>query len=121
MNPDENPSLDTMLDDFVDLSDTGAITPEGAGASVPAAALRTLRRIPVRLTLEVGSASVPLSELLGYGAGSVVELDRVAGEPLVVKVNGLPIGTAEVVVCGEHYGLKLIELGELGDLGALAS
>ena len=43
-----------------------------------------------------------------------------AGEPLVIKVNGTPIGRAEVVVSGENYGLKVLELSDL-DLGALTS
>ncbi|MFH5249612.1 FliM/FliN family flagellar motor switch protein [Burkholderia semiarida] len=115
MNPNDEFNLDTMLDDFADPS--GADAPSGQADASPAS-LRMLRRIPVRLTLEVGGAIVPLAELLSYGAGSVVELDRLAGEPLVVKVNGLAIGTAEVVVCGENYGLKLVELGDLQSLAA---
>jgi len=49
----------------------------------------------------------------------VIELDTLAGEPLVIKVNGTPIGRAEVVVSGENYGLKVLELSEL-DLDTLS-
>src|SRR5690606_17922961 len=84
----------------------GAIAGQAAEAeAAPRAPLQLLRRIPVRLTLEVGSATLPLSEL-----------DRLAGEPLLIKVNGTTIGRAEVVVAGDNYGLKVVELDDLGSL-----
>ena len=79
-----------------------------------------MRRIPVTLTLEVGSTRVSLQELMDIGADSVVELDTLAGEPLVIKVNGTPIGRAEVVVSGENYGLKVIDVDGL-DLDTLSA
>jgi flagellar motor switch protein FliN len=78
--------------------------------------MQLLRRIPVRMTLEVGSATIPLADLLGLEHGSVIELDRLAGEPLSIKVNGVQIGRAEVVVSGENYGLRIVELDDLGTL-----
>lgn len=72
-----------------------------------------MRKIPVTLTLEVGSARISLQELMAIGPDSVVELDVLAGEPLVIKVNGTAIGRAEVVVAGENYGLKVIDLDGL--------
>lgn len=77
-----------------------------------------MRKIPVTLTLEVGSARVSLQDLMSLGPDSVVELDSLAGTPLVIKVNGTPIGRAEVVVSGENHGLKVVELASL-DLDAL--
>jgi|SRR5690606_7202002 len=98
----------------------GALAGQAAEPSEAAPAqrapLQLLRRIPVRLTLEVGSATLPLSELVALEHGSVVELDRLAGEPLLVKVNGATIGRAEVVVAGDNYGLKVVELDDLGSL-----
>jgi len=83
-------------------------------ASVPSARLpQMMRRIPVTLTLEVGSARISLQELMAIGPASVIPLDALAGEPLVIKVNGAPIGRAEVVVAGEQYGLKVIDLDGL--------
>ncbi|WP_175885476.1 flagellar motor switch protein FliN [Burkholderia sp. BCC0044] len=100
------------LDDL-DLGDA----PQGrTETAVPRDPLRMLRRIPVRLTLEVGEAVVPLADLLSYEAGSMIELDRLAGEPLIIKVNGTSIGSAEVVVSGDHYGLRIIELHDLSSL-----
>ena len=72
-----------------------------------------MRKIPVTLTLEVGSARISLQDLMSIGPSSVIALDALAGEPLVIKVNGAPIGRAEVVVAGEQYGLKVIDLDGL--------
>jgi flagellar motor switch protein FliN/FliY len=72
-----------------------------------------MRRIPVTLTLEVGSARLSLQELMSIGPASVIALDALAGEPLIIKVNGAAIGRAEVVVAGEQYGLKVIDLDGL--------
>jgi flagellar motor switch protein FliN/FliY len=72
-----------------------------------------MRKIPVTVTLEVGSARMSLQDLINIGPNSVVELDRAASEPLVIKVNGTPIGRAVVVVSGENYGLKVLDLGGL--------
>jgi flagellar motor switch protein FliN/FliY len=79
-----------------------------------------MRKIPVTLTLEVGSARISLQELMSIGPASVIALDVLAGEPLVIKVNGTPIGRAEVVVAGEQYGLKVIDLDGL-DLDLLTA
>ncbi|QPI52685.1 FliM/FliN family flagellar motor switch protein [Massilia antarctica] len=79
-----------------------------------------MRKIPVTLTLEVGSARISLQELMAIGPASVIALDVLAGEPLVIKVNGTPIGRAEVVVAGEQYGLKVIDLDGL-DLDLLTA
>ena len=89
---------------------------QAAPAPAPAPAPRLpqmMRRIPVTLTLEVGSTRISLHELMAIGPASVLPLDTLAGEPLVIKVNGAPIGRAEVVVAGEQYGLKVIDLDGL--------
>ncbi|WP_179671873.1 FliM/FliN family flagellar motor switch protein [Duganella sp. 1224] len=110
-----NPS-DALLED---LSEEMIIDQPGNELTdLPAAAPRRdlpamMRKIPVTLTLEVGSARISLEELMNIGPDSVVELDVLAGEPLVIKVNGTAIGRAEVVVAGENYGLKVIDLDGL--------
>ncbi len=115
-----NPS-DSLLED---LSEEMIIDQPGAELTdLPAAAPRRdlpamMRKIPVTLTLEVGSARISLEELMNIGADSVVELDVLAGEPLVIKVNGTAIGRAEVVVSGDNYGLRILEVAGL-DLESL--
>lgn len=109
------PSVETLLDDMAEDVVVNQFSGDTSGG---APALRRnlpemMRKIPVTLTLEVGSTRVSLQELMSIAPDSVLELDRLAGEPLVIKVNGTPIGRAEVVVAGENYGLKVIDLDGL--------
>lgn len=76
-------------------------------------------RIPVTLTLEVASVEISLAELMTVNNDSVIELDKLAGEPLDIKVNGILFGKAEVVVLNDKYGLRIIEFNSK-DLGELA-
>lgn len=120
----ENLAIENLLTDMPPLDDEAA--DEAAGqAPVPAPRARRdlsqmMRKIPVTLTLEVGSARLALQDLLALEPDSVVELNVLAGEPLTMKVNGTPIGRAEVVVSGENYGLKVLDLDglDLDSLGA---
>ena len=66
--------------------------------------------IPVKLSMEVGRADIPIRNLLQLNQGSVVELDRVAGEPLDVMVNGTLIAHGEVVVVNDRYGIRLTDV-----------
>jgi flagellar motor switch protein FliN/FliY len=105
-------AADALLDEGVEEVMLGA-APADAGARTRRDLPQMMRKIPVTLTLEVGSARVSLQELMAIGPDSVLELDALAGAPLVIKVNGTPIGRAEVVVAGENYGLKVIDLDGL--------
>jgi flagellar motor switch protein FliN/FliY len=66
--------------------------------------------IPVMVTLEVGGTSVPIRNLLQLSQGSVIQLDRMAGEALDVKVNGRLIAHGEVVVVDDRYGIRLTDI-----------
>ena len=66
--------------------------------------------IPVSLSLEVGRTQIPIRNLLQLTQGSVIELDRLAGEPLDVMVNGTLIAHGEVVVVNEKYGIRLTDV-----------
>jgi flagellar motor switch protein FliN len=72
--------------------------------------LRLLADIPLRLTVEVGSTSMSLNELLELVEGSVVELDRQAEELLDIMVNGTRIARGEVVNVNGRYGVKIAEV-----------
>ncbi|GGY04573.1 flagellar motor switch protein FliN [Paludibacterium paludis] len=119
MDLTENFDLESALDD------TLGNLPEAEEAAAPQPAPRRdlnpfMRKIPVTLTLEVGAVEIPLSELFAIEHGSVLELDKHAGEPLDIKINGTRVGRAEVVVVGENYGLRVVELENL-DMGLLSS
>jgi len=66
--------------------------------------------VPVTLSLEVGRTRLPIRSLLQLNQGSVVELERAAGEPLDVYVNGTLVAHGEVVVVNEKFGIRLIDV-----------
>ena len=109
MNLNEQLAGDVIIDDLDGADEAPATAGRTGARQLP----QMMRRIPVTLTLEVGSARVSLQELMDIQPSSVLPLDSLAGEPLVIKVNGTPIGRAEVVVAGEQYGLKVIDLDGL--------
>lgn len=80
MDPGDSPNLDVILD------------------------------IPVTISMEVGNTEITIRNLLQLNQGSVVELDRLAGEPLDVKVNGTLIAHGEVVVVNEKFGIRLTDV-----------
>lgn len=66
--------------------------------------------VPVTLSMEVGRARIPIRNLLQLNQGSVVELERAAGEPLDVYANGTLIAHGEVVVINEKFGIRLTDV-----------
>jgi len=66
--------------------------------------------VPVTLSMEVGRTRIPIRNLLQLNQGSVVELDRAAGEPLDVFVNGTLVAHGEVVVVNEKFGIRLTDV-----------
>lgn len=80
------------------------------GASGVAASLDIVMDIPVQLSVELGRTRLPIRTLVQLVQGSVVELDRLAGEPLDVLVNGCLIAQGEVVVVNDKLGIRLTEV-----------
>jgi flagellar motor switch protein FliN/FliY len=72
--------------------------------------LDTILDIPVTISMEVGRSNISIRNLLQLTQGSVVELDRVAGEPLDVLVNGTLIAQGEVVVVNDKFGIRLTDV-----------
>jgi flagellar motor switch protein FliN/FliY len=72
--------------------------------------LNLILDVAVTLALEVGRARMSVRELLALAPGAVVELDRLAGEPLDVLVNGVRIARGEVVVVNEKFGIRLTDV-----------
>ncbi len=66
-----------------------------------------LQNIPVTLSIEVGRATIKIRDLLRLTQGSVVELDRIAGEPLDLLVNNTVVAQGEVVLVNDRYGIRL--------------
>ena len=74
------------------------------------AKLDAIMDIPETITMEVGRSQITIRNLLQLNQGSVVELDRVAGEPLDVLVNGTLIAHGEVVVVNDKFGIRLTDV-----------
>lgn len=90
---------------------------EGAGGDTPLRReasrpqnLEVVLDIPVRLSMEVGNTNISIRKLLKLNKGSIVELSRMAGEPLDVMVNGTLIAHGEVVVVNEKFGVRLLDV-----------
>ncbi|BEU02706.1 flagellar motor switch protein FliN [Agarivorans sp. OAG1] len=90
------------LEDFVD--ESKPITEEEQRK------LDSIMDIPVTISMEVGRSNISIRNLLQLNQGSVVELDRVAGEPLDVLVNGTLIAHGEVVVVNDKFGIRLTDV-----------
>lgn len=74
------------------------------------ARLDSILDIPVTISMEVGRSKINIRNLLQLNQGSVVELDRIAGEPLDVLVNGTLIAHGEVVVVNDKFGIRLTDV-----------
>lgn len=72
--------------------------------------LEVILDIPVTISMEVGNTQIPIRNLLQLNQGSVIELDRLAGEPLDVLVNGTLIAHGEVVMVNEKFGIRLTDV-----------
>jgi flagellar motor switch protein FliN/FliY len=66
--------------------------------------------IPLKVTVELGRTEVIIKDLLQLGQGSVLELDKLAGEPLEILVNGKLVAKGEVVVVNEKFGIRLTDI-----------
>jgi len=92
--------------------DTGNEPAQGGG---PAPDIDVILDIPVTISMEVGNTQIPIRNLLQLNQGSVIELDRLAGEPLDVLVNGTLIAHGEVVMVNEKFGIRLTDVISPGE------
>ena len=90
---------------FSELGPDAGVVPAGGEVN-----LDLILDVAVTLSLEVGRTRLPVRELLQLAQGSILELDRLAGEPLDVLVNGTLIAHGEVVVVNEKFGIRLTDV-----------
>lgn len=81
-----------------------------APLKVTAENLRVLENVEVQMTVEVGNTEIKIRDLLRLNEGAVIELDRLAGDPLDILVNGTMIAKGEVVMVGERFGVRFTEI-----------
>ena len=94
-----------ILDSMDEIGSTG-----DAEKTVGIENLKVLENIDVELTVEVGRTEITIRELLRLNEGSVVELDRLAGDPLDILVHNTKIAKGEVVMIGERFGVRFGEI-----------
>lgn len=99
-SPNQGSSVQTAR--FAPLPNMGSPTEQGS--------IDLLFDVQLHLSVELGRTSIPVREVLQLGPGSIVELDKLAGEPVDVLVNGKLIARGEVVVVDENFGVRVTEV-----------
>ena len=82
----------------------------GAGMSGDQGNIGLLMDVFMEMTVELGRTKKPIKEILGFGEGTIIELDKLAGEPVDILVNHKPIAKGEVVVIDENFGVRITEI-----------
>ncbi len=109
---EEQVDIDAIVDD-ADINAVGLdeLIDDGAPvASHEGQDLDVILDIPVSISMEVGRTAITIRNLLQLNQGSVIELDRLAGEPLDVLVNGTLVAHGEVVVVNEKFGIRMTDV-----------
>jgi len=83
---------------------------ESTSTSVPSHKLDTLLDIPLEISVELGRTTMTLKQVLDLGIGSLIELEKLTGEPVDILVNGKPVAEGEVVVIGENFGVRITRI-----------
>lgn len=102
MNPDQKDAISSLADQIK--------TGDEALNKLKVQNLDFILDIPLKVSVELGRAQVVIKDLLQLGQGSVLELDKLAGEPLEVLVNGKLVARGEVVVVNEKFGIRLTDI-----------
>ena len=104
-------SQDSTLNQEDQIGDANTAAAVAAGAtSAKDRNLNLILDIPLRVTVELGRTKMPVSELLNLTQGSVIELTKLAGEPMEVLVNDKLIARGEAVVVNEKFGVRLTDI-----------
>lgn len=134
MNPDEfglGSDFDAALADANggEGSDSFAGGSDGSGSDGGAPArfgktdfskLKMILDVPLKVSVELGRTKMLINDLLQLGQGSVIELDKIAGEPMEILVNDKLVAMGEVVVVNEKFGVRLTDVVSQFGLGDLA-
>ena len=112
--------MDSTQEQRAEETEAAATPPAGGGDARPSPttaaqvvggdAMAFLRDVEVELTLEIGRRRMRIADVMKLGPGKMVELDKQAGEPLELLVNGRLIGRGDAVVVGDHYGIRITEI-----------
>jgi len=101
---------DLAAADPAEVAEFDALEESTSSASTGDVNMDAILDVPVTISMEIGRTNVTIRNLLQLNQGSVVELDRLAGEPMDVLVNGTLIAQGEVVVVNEKFGIRLTDI-----------
>ena len=99
-----------MVDEALAAEDSAEAAVGSEVKGMDADKLKVLENIEVDMSIEVGRTEISIRDLLRLNEGSVVELDRLAGEPLDILINGTMIAKGEGVMVGERFGIRFSEI-----------
>ena len=95
---------------MVDLPLFGAAPPTAASAAIEPDGLGRVRDIPLEVTVELGRTRLLLRDIMDLAPGSIIELDKLAGEPVDLFANGMLIARGEVIVIDDNFGVRVTEI-----------
>ena len=87
----------------------------GPALDIPSENIQRLLNVRLLASIELGRVQIPIRDIIGWTEGSLVELDKVAGEPVDVLINGKPFARGEVVVIAENFGVRITQMIRPGD------
>ncbi len=108
---EEQVDVDSIMEEAdVSAVDLEELVDDGPVTTADGQDLEVILDIPVSISMEVGRTAITIRNLLQLNQGSVIELDRLAGEPLDVLVNGTLVAHGEVVVVNEKFGIRMTDV-----------
>jgi flagellar motor switch protein FliN/FliY len=110
-------SMDSSADNVDYVPFEATVSPDPSASGSAGSELERLYDVPVELAVEIGRTRMTIRDTLALGPGSIITLDRLAGEPVDLLVNGKPIARGEVVVIDEEFGLRVTEVTSPNDSG----
>ncbi len=108
--------------DSKDKEETVVMTPEDSRlARTDFSKLKMILDVPLKVSVELGRTKMLVNDLLQLGQGSVIELDKIAGEPMEILINDKLVAMGEVVVVNEKFGVRLTDVVSQFGLGDITS
>lgn len=104
-----DPEIEEGLEGVADAADEAIDAADAVGHG-PARTVDFIKEVPLAVTVEVGRSRMTIQDLLQLGQGSVVELTKLAGDPLDIFINGKQVAYGEAVIVNEKFGIRLTEI-----------
>ncbi len=117
-NPDEAPDQNKILTDLADFDD---LDETQFGADVVSESFEFLQDLEMNVYIELGRTKMPIKDVLELERGYVIELNKLASEPVDIFVNNKKIAEGEVVVVDKHFGIRITTLNKLNNLKEIST